>query len=526
MTQSAHWKKTALDAVPDPQQHAYIVGSIVAGTLTAGASTLLSGVLLTLLGSIYAYRRGEKAAKFDEAIEQHGVIAPALRKDALKDYVTEVGIHQAVSEIKWAEENGYPTTDCAIELLESYQLPIDIPVSESQAPKQIPTASISPQNFIKTSMPETLLPLQPRQSTTISQSLVERIVSKPEHLLGIGASESGKGILFSNMAVALKAKYDCILVVIDPKGDPNEVRFFDGVADRVHRFRASKLTPDEVIASVKEGWSIVEEEFDKWEGIKPVYVFIDEMVFIGTQFSQKRDNFLNDKIAAIVTMGKSLQQFVWIATQYPGIEELGIKGGIAAQMTKIIIGRDEHMEMLEGWRGYKLTKDVDFRAAIVPMRKSPVKRAIWYKGEWLSMEIMAILSGFCRQTGKHVGLPPIEDKPVVADSSPNRQITESTDSVLNRAMNHRIADESGSVVTEPDSVPNQQVEDLSIAIMEYFGGATSLVPKGVRDIKAAHRIKSFGALTDSGILSALNSLVASGKLVTPMPAYWSLPSWL
>jgi hypothetical protein len=524
MTASTPWKKTALDSIPDPQQHLYIVASIVAGTLTAGASTIASGLLLTILGFLYSYRRGEKAAKFDEAIEQHDIIAPALRKDNLKNYIAEVGIAQTITEIKWAEENGYPTSDCAIELLESYQLPAQTEKSVGQF-EQITTPSILPQN---SPMITSVSPLAPN-STRIqdAQTLVERIVSEPEHILGIGASESGKGILFSNMAIALKAKYDCILIVIDPKGDPNEAKFFEGVADRVHRFRASKLTPDEVIAEVKEGWTIVEEEFDKWEGIKPVYVFIDEMVFIGTQFSQKRDNFLNDKIAAIVTMGKSLRQFVWIATQYPGIEELGIKGGVAAQMTKIIIGRDKHLEMLEGWRGYKLTKDIDFKGAIAPMRKSPVGRAIWYKGDWLSMKIMPILSGFCRQTGKYVELPLAEGKPVIADSSPNNQIAESTDSVPNRAMNHRIADESvDSITTEPDSAPNRQVEDLSIAIMEYFAGATSLVPKGVRDIKAAHRIKSFGALTDSDILGALDSLVSSGKLVTPMTAYWSLPSWL
>lgn len=516
MTQSAYWKKTALDSIPDPQQHVYVVGSIVVGTMIAGASTVLSGGLFTLLGILYSYRRGEKAGKFDEAIEQHGVIAPALRKQALIDYVAEVGIVQAITEIRWAEENGFPTSDDAIELLESSGLDSAIPLVQSGT--QITTIPTLPQNRLGLALAPPLAPNLP--ATSNIRNLVERIVSKPEHLLGIGASESGKGILFSNMAVALKARCDCSLVVIDPKGDPNEVKFFDGVADRVHRFRSSRLTPDEIIAEVKEGWAIVEAEFDRWAGIKPVYVFIDEMVFIGIQFSQKRDNFLNDKISAIVTMGKSLQQFVWIATQYPGIEELGIKGGVAAQMTKIIIGRDEHLEMLEGWRGYKLTKDIDFKGAIAPMRKSPVKRAIWFKGEWIPMEIMPILSGFCRETGKHVGgrssaVLPLDTiasaiTPEVAEVPPSR----------------RSAAESPTSAGASDipASPSRLGDELPESILEYFRCVVVPQPKKLTDIKGASRFKN-SSFKDEELIEALAVLVKTERLEAPMPGFWASPAW-
>jgi hypothetical protein len=527
------WKKIALNSVPDPQQHMYAVGSIVAGIAAAGATTVLSGGFVVALGLLYTYRRGERSAKFDEAIKQHEIIAPALRPEDLKAYITEIGIDRVLTEIKWAEENDYPISGAAIELLESTELPVEIAESEDGAipspiTQQIHSSFTSVVRPVQLPQPHTAMPLSPKPSSP-AQSLVERIVEKPEHLLGIGASESGKGILFSNMAVAVKQKRDCILIVIDPKGDPNEVKFFDGVADRVHRFRASKLTPDQIIAEVKQGWEMVEEEFDRWAGIKPVYVFVDEVVLLGIHFSQKRDNFLNDKITAIVTMGKSLQQFVWIATQYPGIEELGIKGGIAAQMSKILIARDEHQEMLEGWRGYKLTRDINFAAAIAPMRKSPVKRAVWFKGEWSSMQIMPILSGFCRETGKHVGTPLAYERDP-ADTLPNLVTTTGTSTmtveIAEVPPRCRGAAEVGNsaVIGDIQTPPSRLGDELAESVIEYFRCAVLPQPKKLTDIKGASRFKG-SPVKDEELLQALANLVARGQLAVPMVGFWALPSW-
>lgn len=542
------WKSIALKSVPDPQQHMYVVASIVAGVMTAGATTVISGSLLSVLGLFYTYRRGEKAAKFEEAIELHKLIAPALKKDELNDYVAQFGVAKAIAEIKWAEENNYPCSDCAIELLESSQLDSPAEPVTASPPIAINSNSVLPQSSPPIAPPlrAPLLsfPVDKIDQHRMTQStstlpapqqevdLVQRIIDKPEHLLGIGASESGKGILFSNMAVALKAKRDCVLIVIDPKGDPNETTFFDNTADRVHRFRASKLTPDQIISEVKQAWEIVEEEFDKWAGIKPVYVFIDEMVFIGIQFSQRRDNFLNDKIAAIVTMGKSLGQFVWIATQYPGIEELGIKGGVAAQMSKILIGRNTQIEMLEGWRGYKLTKDIDFRAATAPMRKSPVDRAIWFKGDWVPMPVMPILSGYCRETGRHLNpaaptTVQIDDTQLQIEPSISDEIAEALAlNIAAESPSRRVAAEVGTSAGFEDipQPPSRLGDELATSILEYFRCAVVQQPKKLTDIKGASRFKS-SAVADEDLLQTLSVLVAAEQLESPMSGFWRSPLW-
>ena len=543
------WKNIALKSVPDPQQHVYVVASIVAGVITAGATTVISGGLLSMLGFLYTYRRGERAAKFEEAIELHKLIAPALRKEDLDDYIAQFGLEKAIAEIKWAEENNYPCSDYAIDLLESIDSNSDTDPVAVSTQEPISFASVSNQPYQPVILPfssqSVPAPIDKvNEHSAISQSsnnpltplqdvdLVQRIIEKPEHLLGIGASESGKGILFSNMAVALKAKRDCVLIVIDPKGDPNETTFFDNTADRVHRFRASKLTPDQIISEVKQAWEIVEEEFDRWAGIKPVYVFIDEMVFIGIQFSQRRDNFLNDKIAAIVTMGKSLGQYVWIATQYPGLEELGIKGGVAAQMTKILIGRNTQIEMLDGWRGYKLTKDIDFRGATAPMRKSPVDRAIWFKGEWTPMPIMPILSGYCRETGRHLNAPPVrvDNTQLITNHPPDSVHPQSVQSPLSTEIaespSRRVAAEVGTsaVFGDISQPPSRLGDELSASVLEYFRCAVVRQPKKLTDIKGASRFKT-SPVADEDLLQTLSALVVAEQLESPMSGFWISPLW-
>jgi hypothetical protein len=530
-----NWKKIALDSVPDPQQHVTIVGGIVVAVAIAGTTTIASGGFFLILSFLYAYRRGEKSVKFDEAIEQ-GLIAHALSADNLNDYVQAVGIEKAIEEIKWAEANGYPTSDSAIELLESMPESVEatqpalifpsdpIPAALS-LPSVKPTAVVNP----PASNPQPPIPLPSKSSpppeiteiyTPKSQQpfdLLDAASEKIKHTLLLGISGGGKGYFAASVLRKIKERHDVSIVLIDPKADPDESGYFEGVVDRLHRGVMDRMSLSESIEFIKAGLEIFDEECDHWGKSKRCLLVLDEGSEIGKLLSLANDKDIKRKLSGLLTGGDSRGRNLWVIGQNPFCDDLGLNLGAATQMRRIIILREEDVVQTKPWKRAALMDGVNTLDAFPQIKLSPIPtgRAIYWNDTdtWYPMPILPNYSTYDRDNRDFV----------VSAAESLDLITESVDSAPNQPIQpiqHQI--------TQLDSAPIQpiqpQISELAEAILEYFSLATVHEPKKLSNLKASARIKKM-ATNDPDIIAALILMVEEEKLHSPMAGYWSLPDW-
>lgn len=303
--------------------------------------------------------------------------------------------------------------------------------------------------------------------------LIAAMSNSPENTLILAPSESGKGIVIGNLIAAFKTSTDCSVTAIDPKGAITEDGFF-AQCDRVHRFKSQELDRDQIIAETKKGWKMFTEECRQWEGVKPCFILIDEMLVIGGCFSKAKDSFLQDKIASLVSMGRSQRQFCWIATQYPQLDKIGVDGGIAGQMEMLIIARRKNVTLIKPWgTKYDLTRGVDFRDIESACDNSPVDRAVYWRGEWKPMSRMENKSGFDRETNKWVSPPPMN----------NQQGTAAADSTA--------------------------AATLDSLVLEYFAAASDR-PRTLKNLRDSSRLRD--RASSSELEQSLDRLTNCGKL--------------
>ena len=296
--------------------------AVLAGTSSAPAAACSAG-----LGVSMAISRSSRSGKQYDSIRKYGCYSISLDETLLAEYIRANGLDHTKAEIVWAQEQDLLISEACENLIDG--------TTEAMPQRLPPQSSTTIQNFSQQ--------LEPNLPTP-QFDIISKMSESPENILIIAPSESGKGIIIGNLIAAFKASADCSVTAIDPKGADTEGGFFTQ-CDRVHRFKSQQLDRDGIIAETKRGWKMFEDECIKWAGIKPCFILIDEMLVIGGCFKKAGDTFLQDKIASLVSMGRSQRQFCWIATQYPQLDKLGIDGGIAGQMDLLMIVRRKNISI-------------------------------------------------------------------------------------------------------------------------------------------------------------------------------------
>jgi hypothetical protein len=522
MTKLHAWEKTSLDSVPDTHPVLPLIASLLLGVaVLAGTSSAPAAVCSAGLGVSMAISRSTRSARQYDSIRKYGCYSISLDETLLAEYIRANGLEHTKAEIVWAQEQDLLISEACENLIDGTteampkRLPPQVPIKSTLSPGSpiTDTNHQQPPQFpaIVPLVPQ-VVPIQPNTPPP-SFDLIGEMSKAPENILIIAPSESGKGIVIGNLIAAFKASTDCSVTAIDPKGADTEGGFF-AQCDRVHRFKSQLLGRYGIIAETKRGWKMFEDECIKWAGIKPCFILIDEMLVIGGCFKKASDTFLQDKIASLVSMGRSQRQFCWIATQYPQLDKLGIDGGIAGQMELLMIARHKNINLLKGWVKYDLTKLVKFDDAVSCCDDSPVNRAVCWRNDWYPMPLMQNHSGFDRESNTWVGGN--ENKPV--DST--------------------VADCGNSPATTPQAAPSDSVSDTvatcgddvadvadTVAgdVLAFFNSVNTATPRTIRDIRMGRRIRKSGA-TAEDVQSAIDTLVMDGKL-SLMNGGYVLPNW-
>jgi len=237
----------------------------------------------------------------------------------------------------------------------------------------------------------------------------------PQSALIAGVPGSGKGILVSNAVRVLRQKHQALIVMmIDPKGDPKEKGYWQGV---VNIYRSMNLMncddPDEGAS-----WLLsCMDEFRKLPA--PKLLIFDEMLAASVEISLAHKDFkapqrMKKFVSGIIAQGDSQGVWVWAMSQSVQVADLGFNGGVRGNLRVIGIISPKNTTAIEALTSTQLIPKpvggMDELRAI--MKASPVDRA-FYDGKisrWLPMPKLENHSGFDRDNRTIEANPTISKK--------------------------------------------------------------------------------------------------------------------
>ena len=231
----------------------------------------------------------------------------------------------------------------------------------------------------------------------------EDLGQNPQSALIVGVPGSGKGMLVSNAIRTLKAKYpDLKIFVIDPKADPKERGYWEGLADHYKAFSLMKCSdPDEGAEWLLDCMA----QFTAMSG--PKLCIFDELMSASTELSLANKELkalprLKKFVVGLIGQGDSQGAWLWAMTQSPQVADMGMSGGVRANLRAIGLVSPKNLAAVEAMTSTKLIPPppggMDELRQI--MEASPVNRAVFdgKLARWLPMPKLENHSGFDRDS--------------------------------------------------------------------------------------------------------------------------------
>jgi hypothetical protein len=343
----------------------------------------------------------------------------------------------------------------------------------------------------------------------------------------LGISGGGKGYFAASVLRRIKERHEVSITLIDPKADPDEAGYFEGVVDHLHRGVLDRMSLTEAIEFIKVGLEIFDQECDRWGKTKRCLLVLDEGSEIGKLLSIANDKEIQRRLSGLLTGGDSRGRNLWIIGQNPFCDDLGLNLGAATQMRKIIILREEDIAQTAPWQRAALMKGINTLDASAQAKLSeiPTGRAIYWSDNdaWYPMPLLPNYSTYDRDSRDFVTA--IEPPKIDLDCPIQPQITQFNPESTDLEPNHLIQPQISQIDLEPNQLIQPQISELPKAILEYFSLATVREPKKLSNLRASARIKKMKS-SDADLIATLTLMVGEGTLNSPMAGYWSLPSWI
>jgi hypothetical protein len=305
-----------------------------------------------------------------------------------------------------------------------------------------------------------------------------------------GLPGCGKGMTMAHWLRTIKAKFDVTIVYIDPKAKPEERGYFEGIVDVYHAARISRMEPGEAIEFIKAGLNIYEQICDSKQSQFTLLV-LDEGTSIGKLFNSERNNYLDRRLTDYVSGGDGDGCNIWFVSQSPFMDDLGVKSGVATQLLKLVIAREEDLESLKSWGNSVLMRGIDIDKARSAIKNSPVGRSVFYGGKAAGWYPMPKLENF---------------------SDVDRDA---------RSFNAPTA--AHNVEVSATAAAFTAAESLDLAALDYFAAADPGRPKTVKNLRDSSRLRD--RATSKELEDSLDRLTATGQLIR-LPEGWALPGWI
>ena len=224
----------------------------------------------------------------------------------------------------------------------------------------------------------------------------------------IGAPGSGKGFLVSHTIRLLKASMpELSIVLLDPKNDPRESGYWNGVVD--HWVRGNFL---DMSGSEKSEW--IRGAIDAYKAIQGEKLLIFDEATALFAHMKTDSKLLQETISfltGIASGGNSQKKFVFLVGHTPNLGDYGISSGMMSSFRKVYIARNNNFEAIKQlgntvFCGGKFGDEVA-QKVVDYANDSEIGRAV-YLGtthSWMPLEKTENYSGYDRDSGSYSNAP-------------------------------------------------------------------------------------------------------------------------
>jgi hypothetical protein len=310
----------------------------------------------------------------------------------------------------------------------------------------------------------------------------------------VGIPGSGKDLTIAHLLSEVKRRRpDLTLIGIDPKNDAKESGYYRNFeSGNLDRFKAKLLSPWEIQERLDRSLSLALNR-------ENVLFFINEFATLVGFCDDKWMKQFNAKLQAIVQMGDSENQYLWIASQTGNLKELKMDSSLRATLgaNTLAIVRPGSDAAIAGLTRTDLIMNHDEPRMRAMMERSPVSRAYYYSrlGKWEAMPTLPNLSGYDRDKRAWVdGFVPVE---------PVSDATEFNVAAVDRALGNVLPFVSKDVQAATGD------DDIKSELVRYLSGVTE--PKKVSQIRTSIKPPHRGIGSDE-LRLVLADLVAENQI--------------
>ncbi|MEH1785438.1 MAG: hypothetical protein V7L23_07565 [Nostoc sp.] len=395
------WSALAFKATTENNIQWNIALGLIVAAVAASATSPLTGALIAGWTIYSSFKKAQSIQRNQAAIREYGCIAHILDGDDFRGYVQQVGYDSVNKELQFASSQEYEFSNAAIDYIES-----TAQVNES------PQALI-PNGYTLTT-PTSSLAANTNTSSSVHNpthiiDIVREIASPIRNCIIFGIGGSGKGMLVANALRRIKAeKPNRKIFYIDPKNEPSEYGYTEGVVDVVRRKKCKNESPenickwmDEVLDGTDESIGYIEWANNQEESL----LVIDEGSTLGDAAKKCRNERIGTLILHISSLGGSSKENVWLLAQSPYVGPLGLNLSATSQITAVAIISDKNTNVLKQWKKSPILEMIDLVQINTLIKASPCNRAVFFGGNstWGAMPELPNYSALDRDNDKPTG---------------------------------------------------------------------------------------------------------------------------
>ncbi|WP_152591915.1 hypothetical protein [Nostoc sphaeroides] len=378
------WSALAFKSTTENNIQWNIALGLIVAAVAASATSPLTGALIAGWTIYSSFKKAQCIQRNQAAIREYGCIAHILDGDDFRGYVQQVGQDSVNKELQFASSQEYEFSGAAIDYIESTAQVNESPQALIPNGYTLPTPT--------SSLPANTCVERSRNINTSSSihnpthviDIVREIASPIRNCIIFGIGGSGKGMLVANALRRIKAENpNRKIFYIDPKNEPSEYGYTEGVVDIVRRKKCKNEPPenickwmDEVLDGTDESIGYIEWANNQEECL----LVIDEGSTLGDAAKKCRNERIGTLILHISSLGGSSKENVWLLAQSPYVGPLGLNLSATSQITAVAIISDKNTNVLKQWKKSPILEMIDLVQINTLIKASPCNRAVFFGG--------------------------------------------------------------------------------------------------------------------------------------------------
>lgn len=395
------WSAIAFKSTTENNNQWNIAFGLVVAAIAASATSGITGVLIAGWTLYSSFKKAKEIQRNQAAIREYGCIAHILDGDDFRGYVQQVGQDSVNKELQFANSQEYEFSKAAIDYIED-----TVQINESP---QVLIPSASPMLVPSDSLPVNINTSSSIHNPTHVIDIVREIASPIRNCIIFGIGGSGKGMLVANALRRIKAENpNRKIFYIDPKNEPSEYGYTEGVVDVVRRKKCKNESPENICKWMDEVLDGTDEEigYIEWANNQSeCLLVIDEGSTLGDAAKKCRNERIGTLILHISSLGGSSKENVWLLAQSPYVGPLGLNLSATSQITAVAIISDRNTNVLKQWKKSPILEMIDLEKINTLIKASPCNRAVFFGGNstWGAMPDLPNYSALDRDNDKPTG---------------------------------------------------------------------------------------------------------------------------